>query len=111
MNELTKAAQDVLNERHRQVETEGWTREHDDTHDDFELSAAGAAYALHAGPGKRGYAVIKGLIPEWLVGIFPWSHEAWNPGPDSRRALVKAGALILAEIERLDRAKEPSNDR
>lgn len=38
-------------------------------------------------------------VPE----LWPWPSEWWKP-TDVRRDLVKAGALILAEIERLDRA-------
>lgn len=33
---------------------------------------------------------------------WPWSREWWKP-KNPRRDLVKAGALIVAEIERLDR--------
>jgi hypothetical protein len=33
---------------------------------------------------------------------WPWAPELWKPA-NARRDLVKAGALILAEIERLDR--------
>jgi hypothetical protein len=35
--------------------------------------------------------------------VWPWSREWWQP-KDRRRDLVRAGALIVAEIERLDRA-------
>jgi hypothetical protein len=34
---------------------------------------------------------------------WPWSQDWWKP-TNPRRDLVKAGALIAAEIERLDRA-------
>lgn len=80
------AARDVLAERRRQVEAEGWTPEHDDEHDDDELAKAAACYAL----GSR-----KG---------WPWYGHWWKPSADRRRNLVKAAALLLAEIERLDRA-------
>lgn len=35
--------------------------------------------------------------------FWPWEEEAWRP-KNPRHDLVKAAALILAEIERLDRA-------
>lgn len=40
---------------------------------------------------------------------WPWDARSWKPG-DARRNLVKAGALILAEIERLDRAEAAKNN-
>lgn len=88
---------DVAVERQRQIDAEGWTPEHDDEHNDGSLSRAAACYAvgfrIHATNGK-----ISGHR-EWL-----WPR-GWNFNPDDRRReLVKAGALIVAEIERLDRA-------
>jgi len=91
--DLTGAARDVLAERRRQVEQEGWMPEHDDQYDEAELSRAAAAYALQ---GEHDF----GPPPEW-----PWSREWWKPRGE-RRNLVKAGALILADIERLDRATQ-----
>ena len=35
--------------------------------------------------------------------VGPWDGKGWQP-TTYRRNLVKAGALIVAEIERLDRA-------
>jgi len=99
----TAAARDVLAERRRQVEVEGWTPEHDDEHDAGELAAAGAAYAVVAldelhpmSQGDGGYT----LTPP---DLWPFDGTWWRPSRDRRRNLVKAGALILAEIERLDR--------
>lgn len=89
-SELTKAAQDVLAERQRQISTEGWSTAHDDEHRAGELALAAGKYASAA----AGWA---------SAGQWPWEQEWWKPGT-ARRMLVKAGALILAEIERLDRA-------
>lgn len=89
----TQAARDVLAERRRQVTAEGWTREHDDEHSDGSLAAAAACYAITAGGDPRDEA----------PGFWPWDESWWKPGTE-RRNLVKAGALILAEIERIDRA-------
>ena len=91
---VTAAAADVLAERQRQVATEGWTPAHDDEYEHGELADAAGCYALSselfdcAGEPPR----------PW-----PWPDEWWKP-TNRRRDLVKAGALILAEIERLDRA-------
>ena len=94
--EMSKAAQDIVAERRRQVEAEGWTPEHDDTHSHGEMAFAAAAYTLHAAATFRPYTV---------PGVWPWDRSWWKPSEgDRRRDLVKAGALILAEIERLDRS-------
>lgn len=85
---------DVMRERHRQVTAEGWTPQHDDAHTDGCLAQAAACYAANAsGMAGRGY----GPAPYW-----PFDHEWWKP-KDKRRDLVRAAALIIAEIERLDR--------
>jgi hypothetical protein len=95
---------DVISERQRQADGEGYTREHDDEHDDGALSAAASTYALAASdklnPARRGIEFGGGRRGP---STWPWSRDAWKPAPP-RRMLVKAGALILAEIERLDRA-------
>ncbi|MGT2505727.1 hypothetical protein [Cupriavidus basilensis] len=90
----TAAARDVLAERSRQVEGEGWTPEHDDEHADGGLAKAAATYAMYG----------SGTNADWLLSYWwPWDARWWKP-MDQRRSLVKAGALILAEIERIDRA-------
>ncbi|MCM8191330.1 ead/Ea22-like family protein [Enterobacter hormaechei] len=83
---------DVISERQRQRAIEGWTSEHDDAYQNSELNDAAACYAIHA--HNQGFST---------PAHWPWSPDWWKQsGP--RRDLVKAGALILAEIERLDRA-------
>lgn len=95
----TPAARDVLAERQRQISAEGWTPEHDDDHDTGQMAAAASCYALHAETGPH-LASKRARPAHW-----PWSLKWWKPGA-TRRMLVKAGALILAEIERLDRADQ-----
>src|SRR5690606_15824650 len=95
-------------ERRRQIEAEGWTPEHDDQHTDGEMARAGGLYALIAGSGSTEYRnALCGqhmLDPlEAAMVYWPW-ERSWFKPTDRRRDLVKAGALILAEIERLDRA-------
>ena len=90
----SQAVLDVAAERRRQIEAEGWTPEHDDEHGAGEMAAAAACYALNAaGCGCE-------VARNW-----PWDRSWWKPST-ARRDLVKAGALILAEIERLDRMAE-----
>lgn len=86
----------IAEERQRQVEVEGWTPEHDDEHSDGELSDAAACYAC---TGK-----LNPYRNNVISMIWPWKFAWWKPTPDDRiRELVKAGALIVAEIERLQR--------
>ncbi|KVT40564.1 hypothetical protein [Burkholderia ubonensis] len=88
---LTNAVRDVLAERRRHVEQEGWTPEHDDQHTDGAMARAAACYAYPE------LTAIAGLR------IWPWDTTWWKPSTP-RRNLVKAVALGIAEIERLDRA-------
>ncbi|WP_406904800.1 ead/Ea22-like family protein [Klebsiella oxytoca] len=89
---VTAAAADVLAERQRQVTADGWTAERDDGYQNSELADAAACYAIHA--HNQGFST---------PAHWPWSQDWWKQ-TSPRRDLVKAGALILAEIERLDRA-------
>lgn len=82
----------IAAERQRQIDVEGYTPEHDAEHGEFlggpvtEMALAAAAY----------------LFPRRAEFFWPWSFDAWKPTPDDRvRELVKAGALIAAEIDRL----------
>ena len=112
---MTKAARDVLAERKRQIRQEGWTTDHDDTHDDGHMAKAAACYAyvstlpksvresLEADPDFHG----KNLVI--TKRIWPWDWKWWKP-KTRRQDLVRAGALIVAEIERLDRAEDVETD-
>ena len=96
---LTPAARDVLAERQRQISAEGWTPAHDDEHGDGSMSVAAACYALTDATFARPNALSPGYLAAW-VG---WG-SGWFKPASRRRNLEKAGALILAEIERIDRA-------
>ncbi|HBO5662343.1 TPA: hypothetical protein L4592_004298, partial [Pseudomonas aeruginosa] len=84
--------------RRRLVENEGRTPEHDDEHDNGEMARTAACYALagSSAPNDGTAALLVSLA-------WPWDEQWWKPST-ARRDLIKAGALILAEIERLDRA-------
>lgn len=105
---MSEALADIAAERRRQIEVEGWTPEHDDRYEQSELADAAACYAA---PGA-----VTSVVPESVLATdsrrlyWPWDWKWWKPGNDRRRRLVKAGALIVAEIERLDRAT-PSSGR
>lgn len=87
----TRALNDVLAERERQI-AKGWTREHDDEHTDGWIANAAADMMM---TGQH-------AIP----GTWAWKHKH----PDSpdrlerRSQLVVGAAMALAEIERIDRA-------
>ena len=98
-------------ERTRQVFQEGFTPEHDDQYTGHELSLAAIAYAKHA--AERGWIIGENPRPDLGIGLdryasekapdeWPWEKKWWKPTTPIRD-LVKAGALIVAEIERLQR--------
>jgi hypothetical protein len=110
----SKAINDVLVERVRQLSEEGYDGAHDDTHTAGELAMAAACYAApHRIYKKADYADGVSFMDPWPRG---WRKDKrpYNDGairsngskgePYRRELLVKAAALILAEIERIDRA-------
>lgn len=101
----SKVMADIIRERRRQVHAEGWTEAHDDEHVDGELAVAAAMYALPAHKRLLRNARAAGAEdwpPLWVPRQWPWEATGWKP-KDARRDLVRAAALIVAEIERLDR--------
>lgn len=111
-------------ERQRQIEVKGWATEHDDQHANGEIAAAAACYLLHSlyqqldtyachlrrkGAFHQGVtnrmSEIWSLLPhsDGRCNLWPWGREWWKP-KNKRRDLIRAAALIVAEIERLDRA-------
>lgn len=96
--QVPQAWLDVQAERRRQVEAEGWTPEHDDEHSHGQMARAAACYALagSSAPNDGTAALLVSLA-------WPWDEQWWKP-TSARRDLIKACALALAEIERLDRA-------
>ena len=90
---------DVVAERERQIKQEGFDSEHDDSGTIFPFCRAAAAYALSASGCWRGSGV-GNQMP--LPIYWPWDRSWWKP-TTPRRDLVKAAALIIAEIDRLDR--------
>lgn len=93
----------IAAERRRQIEVEGWSPEHDDVHSDGSLVMAAVCYAWwdHFELPDDGE---KRVPANW-----PWAASWWKPSTPLRD-LVKAGALIAAEIDRLRRkaAQEPA---
>ena len=82
----------IAQERARQIEKEGWSPEHDAQHKNGELAQAAACYALNKLP-----------VPKLK---FPWP-EHWDKRKkhDRKKSLIIAGALIAAELDRLNQAE------
>ena len=95
---------ELLSERLRQIDIEGYRPWDDDAHDRGELGLAAAARAIEAAAQ---------LMPQpshdlWQAAfrIWPFGDFGAQRRKDPRRCLIIAGALIIAEIERLDRAAQ-----
>ena len=100
MKPHTRALLLIAAERERQVSAEGWTTAHDDQQATGELASAAACYAGF----KRPAFIVSRKAIKVPPRDWPWESHWWKPTPKDRiRELVKAGALIVAEIERLQR--------
>jgi hypothetical protein len=103
---ITQAAVDVVNERTRQIHDERFDASHDDGNNDGAMALAAASYAANAATwlqhnrpehAKRNYEKLSIPSLRW-----PWLAKWWKP-KSPRRDLVRAAALIIAEIEKIDR--------
>lgn len=96
----SRAVSEVLTERLSQKDVEGYSAERDDQYVNGELATAAAAYAF--------WASLSGLLPPDRTldppCTWPWEPDHWKP-TTQRQMLIKAGALILAELERLERMR------
>lgn len=82
---------EIAAERVRQVFSEGYDESHDDEHLGGDLLAAAEAYIVHVDGDED-------LAEE----IWPWEPNSFKP-KTTRENLIRAAALIVAEIERMDR--------
>lgn len=90
----------IADERQRQISAEHWTADHDDAHTDGELRDAAIAYAI----------ACEDRPDHNRPDLWPWDLSSWKPSNDPIRNLVKAGALIAAEIDRLQRKHTRDED-
>jgi hypothetical protein len=91
----------IAAERKRQI-AKGWTPEHDDTHENHEIALVAAVYAM---PASCRY-------PALMQHLCPWTDlrlKDPHTEEDRDRELVKAGALIVAELERRQRARNKTD--
>lgn len=94
---IRDAERDVLTERREQVR-QGHSADNDDKLIAGELAQAGALYALFSTMfqlQRYRWEVVR----EWFPKAGAWVYVNKSP----RRALVVAAALLIAEIERIDR--------
>lgn len=96
--EMALAAMDVMRERLRQITDKGHTITDDDLCTQGELGSCAIAFIQAANAHEFG------LSEDDLQVFWPWEDPPFEPDEDRIRNLVKAAALILAELERLARA-------
>ena len=101
----------IQEERMRQQIVEGFDPEHDGQHIGGEIAEAAACYAQCAATqeywkNRMGYG---GKIATMYSVQWPWDSKWWKPNEDPLVNLVKAGALIAAEIDRIKRKKQREN--
>jgi len=103
---------EIAAERYRQLTDEGWDAAHDDGHGTGEIALAAATYAYAATIADEEvkfhhnamYGRAKGCFSV-ICHMWPWENHWFKP-QGKRRNLIKAAALIVAEIERLDRKEQ-----
>lgn len=90
--------EEIHEERKRQIEVEGWTADHDDSHVDAEMLRAAVIYYHHATRPADWPLVLRadGAPVGW-----PWDRKWWKPKEQPRRNLIIAGGLCIAERERI----------
>lgn len=109
---MSKIIEEIARERQRQMVSEGWTTKHDDSHTQGEMAMAAACYAAPVDIQAQWQLPSAGnslddsqvFAPTEWRDAWPWSEE-WRKPKTRRHDLIRAAALIVAEIERLDRTK------
>ena len=93
----------IAEERKRQVEEENWDEEHDRELPVGDLAVFGACYVLDFAARYSGqHETWRAKYNKASKALFPFDDEWWKPTPDNPiKQLIKAGALIAAEIDRL----------
>lgn len=97
--ELTPIIEAIALERMEQITREGFSLAHDDEHTDGSLAAVAGCYALAAAAQANEIELKKGVPRMWPGS---WDEDWWKP-KDQKRNLIRAAALILAELQRLAR--------
>jgi hypothetical protein len=88
----------IAEERQRQVKEEGYTPEHDSLHDGGEIALSAACYAAYP------LEIFKKLEYDMQVHfkqLIPFDQYKIDESKSEIRRMIIAGALIAAEIDRL----------
>lgn len=103
---MKTGAELIQEERNRQIEVEGWKSDRDDAYINQELLHASKAYIESSIIYQR-YRDGSRKLADVIALCWPrnWSGDWFKP-KDPISDLVKSGALIAAEIDRLQRIKE-----
>ena len=96
MTTALSALADVMTERRRQIQEENWTPDHDDAPTEGELSRAAACYAMGAVETMTGREPMT-WDDDFLSALWPWDRSWWK-SKTARKDLVRAAALLLAEM-------------
>lgn len=97
-------------ERQRQLEEEKFDSKRDDGYVNGELAEAASCYAASDEFIKHQDGYFQFRSNKLRASRWPWPLNWWKPSPDNRiKELAKAGALIAAEIDRLQRKNEAKN--
>jgi hypothetical protein len=95
MDSVNDILDEVRGERERQINAEGYDSAHDDAHDRGELAIQAAELCVDGTDAQLDTSL---TMPCWGVTE---KHRG-----NRRRQLVIAAALMVAEIERIDRRKK-----
>lgn len=89
----------IKEERERQIKEECYNATHDSFHNVDEFVKAAVSYSI---------IDLKDSQENYAYAWWPWNETSWKP-KDRLRNLVRAGALIAAAIDKLN--KDNNNDR
>lgn len=104
-----QVVEQILAERRRQAEAKGYSPAHDDVHEMGELARYAAANALKAAANQMPQGDLQRML-DYRAGQLVPPGFTLNGTLSARRKLVVGAALIVAEIERLDRlAADPAS--
>jgi hypothetical protein len=91
----------VAKERARQINDEGYKREHDDEHKDGSLADAAAVYAATA------KMIYEKPDIHYYTEVWPWDGKWLKKDKHPRKKqLIIAAALLMAEYDRLEREEK-----
>lgn len=103
----------IKKERARQI-SKGYTKEHDEDETAMQLSYAAASFIVNAqnlffkdhthydGMGNITRLQSRDLDTKKFKEVWPWADHDGRKKADIKTSLIKAGALIAAEIDRLN---------